>query len=78
MKVPSSLDSQGLVDDPEASGQENSSQFKTSNAPNMPQAPNLPTNDTLKAQQLRRPLTRGGKKTKRRDNKRRNVSRRYK
>ena len=78
LKVPSSLDSQGLVDDPEASGQENSSQFKTSNAPNMPQAPNLPTNDTLKAQQLRRPLTRGGKKTKRRDNKRRNVSRRYK
>ena len=77
-KVPNDIDSQGLVDDPEAVSQENSSQFRKSNAPNMPQAPKLPTNDTLKTQPLRRPLTRGGKKTRRRHNGRRHVSRRYK
>ena len=77
-KVPDSLDSQGLVDDPETTSQDNSSQFKISGTTNMPHAPNLPTNNTLKTQQLQRPVTRGGKKTKRRNNRKRHVSRRYK
>ena len=37
-KVPDSLDSQGLVDDPETTSQDNSSQFKISGTTNMPHA----------------------------------------
>jgi len=71
--IPDHLDSAGMVDDPEGSGPQ-SSQFKTSQPiSRMPASNNIPSNDSL----VPRPLGRGGKKTKRRRNKRGHRSRKY-
>ena len=79
--VPDNLDSQGLVDDPEATGTTQSSQFKISDRPftlSIPQAPSLPVNPTLASQPLQRRVGRGGKGTRRKRTKTTRLSRRYK
>ncbi len=81
LAVPDDVDSQGMVDDPEASGSNQSSQFRQSNRPfiqPMPQATNLPVNPTLTSQPLQNPFKQGGKKTRRRRNKITKASRRHK
>ena len=81
LAIPDDIDLQGMVDDPEASGSNQSSQFKQSNRPfiqSMPQAANLPVNPTLTSQPLQNPFKRGGKKTRRRQNRTTKASRRHK
>ena len=78
--VPDDLDSQGLVDDPEANNADQSTQFKRSDRPfirPMPQGTSLPVNPTLVAQPLQRSIKQGGKTTRKRHRKPKILSRRH-